>query len=87
MELHNNWMPDGEEIVKDTSPWRWIWVLVGVILTIVCLFIYESQDPLLFDLHRRFTRMDAMYLEGLLFDNTVPITDSGHTDKTHYSNS
>jgi hypothetical protein len=82
MELHNNWMPDGdEEDVTVSSPRRWVWMLVGVIITILCLFIFESRDPPpSFDLHRRFTRLETMCLEGTLFESDIYLTDSGRME-------
>jgi hypothetical protein len=39
-----------------------------VIVSIICIWIYESNYTVLSDLHVRYGRMNKLYMEGLLFD-------------------
>ena len=62
------WIPDMDEEIPIPPYRRWLWVLLGVIVSIICLWLYESNYTVLSDLHVRYIRMNRLYMDGLLFD-------------------
>lgn len=46
---------------------RWVFLCLGVLIALVCMYMYDTQDLVMTNIDTRYTRLNRLYRSGLLF--------------------
>jgi hypothetical protein len=75
-----HWIPEEKETLLPVPTCRWWWILIGTLLAIVFLSLYETYDPVISEIRAKFCHLNDLYRGSQLFE--VPVTDH-HREQTH----